>query len=88
MLRDYRLDGYAQMIRCPTLVTHAEGDDIGASAPQLFDALTVADKTLIRFTAAEGADDHCETGARTLFDTRAFGWLDQRLRPQTVVWST
>ena len=71
-LKDYRLDGYAQTITCPTLVTHAEGDDIGASAPQLFEALTVPDKTLIRFTVAEGAGDHCEAAARTLFDTRAF----------------
>ncbi len=81
-LKDYHLNGYAQAISCPTLVTHAEGDDIGASAPQLFEALTVADKTLIRFTAAEGAGDHCEAGARTLFDTRAFGWLDDRLHPE------
>lgn len=80
-MTDFRLDGYAQTIDCPTLVTYAEGDDIGASAPQLYDALTVADKTLIRFTVAEGAGDHCESGARTLFDTRAFGWLDQRLHP-------
>lgn len=83
-LRDYRLDGYVQTITCPTLVTHAEGDAIGASAPQTFDALTVADKELIRFTAAEGADDHCEAAARTLFDTRAFGWLDDRLHPESV----
>ncbi len=83
-LRDYRLDGYVQTITCPTLVTHAEGDAIGASAPQTFDALTVADKELIRFTAAEGADDHCEAAARTLFDTRAFGWLDDRLHPASV----
>lgn len=82
--RDFRLDGYAQTISCPTLVTHAEGDAIGASAPQTFDALTVADKQLIRFTAAEGAGDHCEAGARTLFDARAFGWLDDRLHPETL----
>ncbi|WP_420123146.1 alpha/beta hydrolase family protein [Nakamurella sp.] len=82
VLKDYRLDGYAQAITCPTLVTHAEGDAIGASAPQTFAALTVADKELITFTAAEGADDHCEAAARTLFDARAFGWLDDRLHPE------
>lgn len=81
---DFRLDGHAQQITCPTLVTHAEGDAIGASAPQTFEALTVADKELIRFTAAEGAGDHCEAGARTLFDARAFGWLDDRLHPATL----
>lgn len=84
VLKDFRLDGHAQTITCPTLVTHAEGDAIGASAPQLFDALTVADKTLITFTAAEGAGDHCEAGARSLFDARAFGWLDDRLHPEVL----
>ncbi|GGM01829.1 alpha/beta hydrolase family protein [Nakamurella endophytica] len=83
-MRDFRLGGVAGSIRCPTLVTHAEGDDIGASAPQLFDALTVQDRTLIRFTVAEGAGDHCEAGARSLFDARAFGWLDERLHPERV----
>jgi pimeloyl-ACP methyl ester carboxylesterase len=81
-LRDFRLAEFAPAISCPTLVTHAEGDDIGASAPQLFDALTVTDKQLILFTAADGAGDHCEAGARTLFDARAFGWLDERMQPQ------
>ena len=64
------------------VVTHAEGDAIGASAPRTFAALTVADKQLITFTAAEGADDHCEAAARTLFDARAFAWLDDRLHPE------
>jgi alpha-beta hydrolase superfamily lysophospholipase len=84
VMKDYRLDGYAQTITCPTLVTHAEGDGIGASAPQTFAALTVPDKQLITFTAAEGAGDHCEAGARTLFDARAFGWLDDRLHPESL----
>jgi hypothetical protein len=84
VMKDFRLDGYAQTVSCPTLVTHAEGDAIGASAPQTFDALTVPDKQLITFTAAEGGGDHCEAGARTLFDARAFGWLDDRLHPETL----
>jgi alpha-beta hydrolase superfamily lysophospholipase len=81
-LRDFRLEQFAPNITCPTLVTHAEGDDIGAGAPQLFRRLTVSDKQLIRFTAAEGGGDHCEAAARTLFDTRAFSWLDERMQPQ------
>lgn len=84
VMKDFRLDGYAQTITCPTLLTNAEGDGIGASAPRTFDALTVPDKQLITFTAAEGAGDHCEAGARTLFDARAFGWLDDRLHPETL----
>jgi hypothetical protein len=83
-MKDFRLNGYAQTITCPTLVTHAEGDAVGASAPQTFEALTVPDKQLITFTAAEGGGDHCEAAARTLFDTRAFAWLDERLRPDVL----
>ena len=68
----FRLAGY---VRCPTFVCHAEGDDISASAPQLADALR-GEKTYVRFTAAEGAGDHCEAAARTLYHARSFGWLD------------
>ena len=30
----------------------------------------------VTFTAAEGAGDHCEAGARLLYDARSLGWLD------------
>ena len=79
-MRDYSLAGRAEKIRCPTWVCNAEGDAISATAPQLVDALR-CEKELVTFTAAEGADDHCETGARTLYHARSFGWLDSRLRP-------
>jgi dienelactone hydrolase len=80
MLRPFTLAGRAEAIRCPTWVCNAAGDDISASAPQLVDALT-CDKTYVQFTAAEGADDHCEVGARLLYHERSFGWLDARLDP-------
>jgi pimeloyl-ACP methyl ester carboxylesterase len=77
-LREYTLADRAAAITCPVLVCQAEGDAISASAPQLAAALT-GDKELMLFTAAEGAGDHCEAGARTLFHARAFGWLDRVL---------
>ncbi|MGB8384374.1 MAG: hypothetical protein WCG47_24565 [Dermatophilaceae bacterium] len=79
-LRDYSLAGHAERISCPTWVCNAEGDDIGASAPQLVNALNV-EKRFVHFTAAEGAGDHCEAGARTLYHARSFGWLDAHLHP-------
>jgi alpha-beta hydrolase superfamily lysophospholipase len=79
-LRDYSLRGHAGTITCPVLVCAAEGDDISASAGQLADALT-CEKEFLRFTAREGAGDHCEAGARTLYHARSFGWLDRILRP-------
>jgi pimeloyl-ACP methyl ester carboxylesterase len=78
-LRDYTLKERAALITCPTFVCYAEGDDISASAPRLVEALA-AEKVCIRFTAAEGAGDHCEAGARTLYHARSFGWLDDVLR--------
>ena len=78
---EYTLAGRAEQITCPTWVCNAELDDIGASAPQLVEALT-CDKTFVHFTAAEGAGDHCEAGARALYHARSFGWLDQLLHPE------
>ena len=78
-LRDYTLAGRAGQIRCPTFVANAEGDDISASAPRLAAALT-GPKQFVTFTA-EGAGDHCESGARTLFHARVFAWLDPIMKP-------
>ena len=79
-LRDYTLAGRAEQIICPTFVCHAEGDDIGDSAPQLAAALRCPHQ-FVTFTAAEGAGDHCESGARSLYHSRSFAWLDPILRP-------
>lgn len=83
MLRDYSLKGRAEQIACPTFVCNAEGDPISASAPRLVEALTCP-KEFVTFTAAEGAGDHCEAGARTLYHARSFGWLDRILRPTAI----
>lgn len=80
MLREYTLEGYAERITCPTFVCNAEGDEISASAPQLVAALTCP-KEFVTFSAADGAGDHCEAGARTLFHARSLGWLDDLLHP-------
>ncbi len=78
--KDYSLAGRAERITCPTWVCNAEGDAISASAPQLVEALT-CEAEFVTFTAAEGAGDHCEAGARALYHARSFGWLDDLLRP-------
>lgn len=81
-MKDYTLVGRAPSIQCPTWVCNAEGDDISASAPDLVAALTCPHE-FVTFTAAEGAGDHCESGARTLFHARLFGWLEPILRPRS-----
>jgi pimeloyl-ACP methyl ester carboxylesterase len=75
LTRDYSLEGCAERIRCPTLVCSAESDAIGVTAGRLFDGLT-CEKAQIRFLDREGAGAHCESGARALFNARAFDWLD------------
>jgi alpha-beta hydrolase superfamily lysophospholipase len=74
----YTLDGRAEAIRCPTLLTAAEGDPLAGTARQVFDALRCP-KALVAFATAEGAGDHCELRNRTLLDQRVFDWLDEVL---------
>jgi hypothetical protein len=63
----------------PTLVCCAQKDDIGVTAQQLFNALT-GKKAFILFTTAEGAAEHREAGARSVFNERGFDWLDAVLK--------
>lgn len=83
---DYHLrDGVAERIACPVLVCDAPddlffaGSEPAASQPrQLFAHLT-GPKTLLEFTAAEGADAHCHVGAQRLAVGRYYDWLDTAL---------
>lgn len=62
-------------IRCPTLVCAAENDEIASFARDVYDGLRCP-KTFLFFYNAEGAGEHCEDGNRSLFNQRAFDWLD------------
>jgi hypothetical protein len=75
LTQDYTLDGRVEHIRCPMLVCSAENDDIGVTTDALYDALTCG-KTRLAFLATQGAGEHCEVGARSLFNEKAFDWLD------------
>ncbi|MDQ2714600.1 MAG: alpha/beta fold hydrolase [Chloroflexota bacterium] len=75
----WSLEGVVQGITCPTLVCEAEGDHFFVEQPKmLYEALTCP-KTLLRFTAEDGAEEHCQLGALLLFNHRVFEWLDTRL---------
>ena len=74
----YTLDGRVADIRCPTLITVAEGDSLGHSVPALYEALRCPNQ-LLRFTAAEGAGGHCEMKNRSLLNQRVLDWLDEQL---------
>ncbi|GAA4395260.1 alpha/beta hydrolase family protein [Tsukamurella soli] len=79
----YTLKGIEDRIQCPTFVCSAENDDLSINAPKLHHALTCA-KEYVQFAAADGAGEHCESGARTLFHRRAFDWLDHIVFPPTL----
>ena len=70
----------AELIRCPTLITQAENDALAADAGAFFEALRCP-KTLLRFTATEGADGHCEMQNRSLVNRRILDWLDEQFAP-------
>jgi hypothetical protein len=80
-VRDYHLRDVAERIECPALITDPDDEQFWPGQPQqLRDALR-APATLVRFTAEEGANWHCEPMALGLRDQRVFDWLDAVLGP-------
>ena len=79
-VEQYTLAGIADRIRCPVLITDPEGEQFWpGQSQQLYDALP-GSKTLVKFTAAEGADLHCEVKNPGLRAQRIFAWLDALLK--------
>ncbi|GAA3467264.1 alpha/beta hydrolase family protein [Nonomuraea roseola] len=78
-VRGYTLAGVAERITTPLLITDPEGEQFWpGQSRRLFDALT-GPSELVAFTAAEGADQHCQPMARSLADQRIFDWFAERL---------
>jgi pimeloyl-ACP methyl ester carboxylesterase len=73
----FSMNGRAELIGCPTLITQAETDVLAVDAAKFFDALRCP-KALMTFTAAEGADGHCEMQNRSLLNRRVLDWLDEQ----------
>lgn len=78
-LEDYNLADVAERITCPILLTNPENEQFWpGDAERLYDAVSTPPdkKAIVDFTAAEGADSHCEPRALGLRDQRVFDWLD------------
>lgn len=73
----FTMRGRANRIQCPTLIIKSEHDALAADAEAFFDALECP-KTLMRFSAAEGAGGHCEMSNRSLLNGRVLDWLDEQ----------
>jgi pimeloyl-ACP methyl ester carboxylesterase len=74
-LTGYTLEGRAEQITCPTLVTEGEGD-FASQSSTLFDALA-GPKQYREFTASEGGGGHCEGMGQQLWQQAVFPWLSR-----------
>lgn len=81
-LEDFRLDGIAQQVRCPVLLTHGTEDEQVSlqDAHKLFNALGSKDKTIRIFDAGEGGAQHCQRDYLTLVCTTIADWLVEKLK--------
>lgn len=79
-VRAYTVADVAGQITTPLLILSPEGEQFWPEQSGQLAALTPAVSTVIEFTAAEGADKHCQPLARTLTAQRMFDWLDDRLQ--------
>ena len=78
--RKMTIKGIVGQIDCPCLVMGAEGDIFMKGQPeQVYEELK-APKLLYNFTAADGAENHCQSGELSFKDEVVFNWLDETLK--------
>lgn len=80
--KPYTLKGVVGQINCPCMVMEADGDIFFKGQPQkVYDELETA-KVFVRFTAEDGAENHCQSGALAYKDEVVFNWIDEILNVQ------
>lgn len=80
-VRNYNLTDVARNITTPLFICDPEGEQFWPGQSQTLAQLVAGPAELVAFTAAEGADLHCEPMARTLVHQRMFDWLTTVLGP-------
>jgi len=75
----YNLTDVAGKIECPMLITAPANEAFWPGQSQRLYDLLKGPKTLVPFSASDGADLHCEPAAAGLRDLRVFNWLDKTL---------
>lgn len=80
--RQFNLRDVITRIKCPIFIADPEDEQFWPGQPQqVYRALTCP-KTIVKFTAEEGANWHCQPMARALYDQRIYDWLNKiGLRP-------
>jgi pimeloyl-ACP methyl ester carboxylesterase len=76
---DFTLEGSAEKIRCPVLVSYSQADSFdpdGVQARMLYDSLT-SEKKLMSFSEEYEAGYHCQMGAWAQSFVSKFDWLDE-----------
>lgn len=82
MVSEYNLSDVVGQITTPLLIASPEGENFWpGQSEQLYEALP-GEKELVTFTAAEGADLHCEPKAQALRAQRFFEWFNAKLGSQ------
>jgi hypothetical protein len=76
-VRRYDLTAVAGDIRTPLMICNPEGEQFWPGQSERLAAL-VSTSHLVGFTAAEGANFHCQPMARLLTHERMFDWLDEQ----------
>ena len=75
-LTEMTLDGRVQNITASVLVVDSEKDTTFPNQPQkLYASLPGYANTFLMFTAAEGAELHCQAGAAEFFWQKTLAWL-------------
>jgi len=77
---DYNLrDGVAEQITCPTLVCAGQEDGFFAGQPEKLYAALTCPKELLAFTAEDGGEAHCQSGAQRYAFGRIYDWLAEAM---------
>jgi hypothetical protein len=75
-VRKYNLDGVAEKIECAVLIASPENEQFWPGQSQALYDMVKSPKQLISFTAAEGANYHCEPKARLVWEQKMLDALD------------
>lgn len=77
---NYYLKGIAEKIKCPTLVIDTENENFfPGQAKALYDELECR-KDFMLFTKEEGAEEHCQVGAKLIASQRIFNWIEDTIK--------
>lgn len=76
-VRKYNITSVAGQIKCHTIITDPDDEQFWPGQPQKLYDMIKAPKEIIRFTAQEGANYHCEPKAKMLWEQRLFDSIDE-----------